>query len=558
MSIELPINIALDKKFYPANRSDDPAVVAITALNTLQSGTYILPSLSTSGVLRNDGNGILLWDEPAAMAVDHVDVDDSLTTGGTFRLLQRGSGDSSLAFSAGVHNYILGIDQNDSSFKIAKGTSLGTSDMLIMNSNNTQLTKNDSTTGSILTLYQKGVGDSKMNFQTQTPANNYSLGVDAATNSFKISNEGVREVLTIDSTSINIGLNTNLLTLTSGEMSFGISGNLFKTNATQTTIGPNAAITSTLANVILGPNSALTTESTHVEVSKNFKIPAATSTGDQGLLFLGGLSMAFMDVPNNLFIGNKNTFSTDSECKLNMFMGINTASLISTGSFNMGFGHNAGQNILSGDANVFMGYRAGEQTTRGSYNTFIGTLCGCENTIGSSNTFVSYEAGKLNISGNKNVCLGQGALEKNTNGSSNIAIGYLAAYQINGSDNIAIGESAFGTSSHISNRCIAIGNNIEISDAVCNDRVCIGHGSTCEIDNGLVLGSVNTRVGICNNSPSEVLDVVGNIRTTGQLILVPQVAPPTPAVKGGLYFDSTLNKLRVCTDDIVPIWADLH
>lgn len=687
---ELPIRIKLDERFFPSNAINEYAEITVTAQNNLQSNTYILPSSSSNGVLTNDGSGYLTWAPPVAYVIDSVEKTDALTDG-TFKVIQHGSGDSSIRFTAGPVDYMIGYDNSESLFKIAKSSSLGTSDIFIMNENNLKLYKLTADTAPMLTIQQAGSGDASINLKAGIV--DYALGIDVSDlinpNSFKISNSssvGTNDVFIANLNGIKMGPSANLLNISTTEFSVGPATNIFTVNTTQTTIGPSSMTTITATGVALGPSNALQTSSTQVDIATNLVLPNTNAAGTQGVIKLGTCRMAHQDATHNTFIGElAGKFNTTGT--YNIGYGEYTGSELTTGAYNTFLGHLSGEWTNTGSDNVFIGYLAGDQNENGSHNvfvgkesgynnvgglyntyigdqaggngisctrntflgyssginisssdnvviganagtgyttatrntfigsltgsadpsiasidisgdpvgsnctfvgfgaggasttgiqnTFTGSFSGCSNTTGDTNDYYGFASGMYNTSGVENVAVGTKSLMNNDGGSGNVAVGTLAlgtcTYQdynigigqyagrnMDGSYNIVIGTNALGAATYKApNNCILIGGNITIADETFTNRVCIGHGSTCTVDNGFILGGASTLVGIGKNNPNQPLDVMGNVQLTGQLVLVPQASAPTPAVKGGIYFDSVAGKLKVCTNTVGPVWETI-
>ncbi|MFL5763841.1 MAG: beta strand repeat-containing protein [Bacteroidia bacterium] len=130
--------------------------------------------------------------------------------------------------------------------------------------------------------------------------------------------------------------------------------------------------------------------------------------------------------------------------------------------------------------NTFTGYNAGQNTNGGSSATFYGYHAGMGNTTGTGNTFVGTNAGPSNTTGGTNTFLGNNAGVNNTTASNNTFIG---------------NNTGLATATQRTN-ATAIGNN-----------------ATVDVDNGFVLGTGITNVGIGTITPTHTLEVTGN--TTG-------------------------------------------
>ena len=172
-----------------------------------------------------------------------------------------------------------------------------------------------------------------------------------------------------------------------------------------------------------------------------------------------------------------------------------------TGYENTSLGSSSMHGNLTGDANTALGY----------FTLYNGTASrGCT-TVGYSSSF--------NTTGNFNTALGWEALYQNTGGTNNVALGVLSLYTTTGNSNIGIGYAA-GYQASTSNE-LYIDNQTRASNAV-------------EKTNSIIYG---------------VMDSVA----TNQILTVNAIIKPIQAVtasapayvKGAIYFDTTLNKLRV-------------
>jgi len=192
----------------------------------------------------------------------------------------------------------------------------------------------------------------------------------------------------------------------------------------------------------------------------------------------------------------------------NTVVGVQAAYTNGTGSENTIVGYQAAFFNVSGVSLTAVGTQAGFSTT-GNYNTFIGTYAGLTNTSGSNNTFVGQASGYL-TTGGYNTFVGQGAGYTTNSGVQNSFFGYLSGYSVTtGSKNVILGSYS-GSTAPIS----STGSNyVVLSDG-----------------DGNVRAYWNGSIGIFNGTISPV-----QATTAG-----------APAyVKGAMYFDTTLNKMRI-------------
>lgn len=165
----------------------------------------------------------------------------------------------------------------------------------------------------------------------------------------------------------------------------------------------------------------------------------------------------------------------------NTFVGGSAGQANTNSSFNSFYGSQAGLSNSSGSGNSFFGTNAGQSTTTTSNNSFFGVQAGLNNT-GFDNTFVGASAGTGNTSGNQNVFVGRSSGLFNTTSSSTTLIGFQANVGVDGLTN----------------------------------ATAIGANATVSRNNAVVLGFVNTNVGIGTSVPNAKLHVSGgNVYVAG-------------------------------------------
>jgi co-chaperonin GroES (HSP10) len=247
--------------------------------------------------------------------------------------------------------------------------------------------------------------------------------------------------------------------------------------------------------------------------------------------------------------------------------GVGAAS-ITQGADNIAIGSKTLYSNTIGYGNTATGVFSLKSNTSGGSNTAHGAYSLQKNTTGIFNTATGSSALNENISGNSNTAVGVAALHQNTTGYSNVAIGRAALfynkYQNNivaigdsalfnngfgttipfeGSSNTAIGSKAllantFGVgntalgynsltlpTSGINNTAIGAYSNVQFSTLT--NATAIGALSYVATSNSLVLGSINginsatvdTKVGIGVNDPSEKLEIgKGRLRFRGNVL----------------------------------------
>ena len=198
----------------------------------------------------------------------------------------------------------------------------------------------------------------------------------------------------------------------------------------------------------------------------------------------------------------------------------------------------------TGYNNVALGYNSLYSNTTGNSNVALGYNSLFSNTTGYNNVALGLNSLYSNTTGNYNTVNGYNSLFSNTTGNSNVALGLQAGYGIagansntTGSNNTFLGFQTIGATTADTNE-IVIGSNA------------VGLGS-----NTTVIGSASTTM---SNIKGRVLigtttdDGVNALQVNGAGIFAGLIKPQqattagAPAyVKGAIYFDTTLNKLRV-------------
>ena len=205
---------------------------------------------------------------------------------------------------------------------------------------------------------------------------------------------------------------------------------------------------------------------------------------------------------SNTAIGSKAMYyNTDGHC--NTALGKETLYSNTTGSFNVANGKQALFSNTTGFDNTAVGDQSMFFNTTGAFNTAIGDWSFRLNTVGNFNTVTGIQAMYKNISGSQNTATGCLALDYNSSGNLNTAVGYFSGLgNTTGNNNTLIGSFADVTDTNLINAG-AIGYNAKVAQS--NSFVIGGTGAN----------AVN--VGIGTSSPTERLDVQGNIKATGTI-----------------------------------------
>lgn len=195
------------------------------------------------------------------------------------------------------------------------------------------------------------------------------------------------------------------------------------------------------------------------------------------------------------------------------------------------------------------------QSTTSQWNVAIGDSAATNLALGANNVVVGTWAFKDHTTGSRNTAIGNFALGESTNGNENTALGENSLANTNSNLNTGIGKNAGLTNFNGTNNTF-LGAFADAGSSSLTNATAIGYRSRVDINNGLVLGSINgvngatsnTNVGIGTTSPTVSLDVEGGIRTrySGSVIR-PVVAglqlvgiPVSPALPAGWDFTNTM------------------
>jgi hypothetical protein len=256
-----------------------------------------------------------------------------------------------------------------------------------------------------------------------------------------------------------------------------------------------------------------------------------------------------LNTGNSVFVGEGAGANDDLSDNRNTLIGLNAGQTNTTATFNTGIGYQALQNSTSNGATAVgynalqnytgirgtaVGFEALKATTTGSSNTAVGYAALSKNTTGGNNTAMGNEA-LLNIttgSNNtgfgkyallfsttavQNTAVGVSAMHTNTTGGSNTAMGFQAMGLNNtGNNNVALGLNALYGNTTGSNN-MALGSSADVTTSGLSNASAIGYNAKVATNNSMVLGGTGAdavKVGIGTTSPSEELEVVGDVKAS--------------------------------------------
>ena len=338
------------------------------------------------------------------------------------------------------------------------------------------------------------------------------------------------------------------------------------------------------SNTAIGSNAgnATTTGSNNTSVGFQSLLNNTTASNNTAIGYQAGFNNT-TGTTNGFFAGYAGYGNTTGN--QNTFVGYASGYVNTTGSNNTGIGFGAfgnGSAGVTGTDNIGIGLLSVNKITSGNYNIGIGTQSLFSNTTASNNTAVGYQAGYSNTTGgitafgwkagysnttaDYNTAIGVYAGYSNTTGQQNTSLGYSAGY----SNTTAIGTTAIGYQAlYNANRTsdttaynTALGFQAGFNTTTGQLNTFIGEQAGYLMTTGsknAIFGSYSGNQGgldIRTASNYIVLsDGDGNPRQyfngsiaifNGTISPVQATTAAAPAyVKGAIYFDTTLNKLRV-------------
>jgi hypothetical protein len=258
------------------------------------------------------------------------------------------------------------------------------------------------------------------------------------------------------------------------------------------------------------------------------------------------------------------------------------------GIYNTAVGINSLSLNVSGQRNTAIGSNSLQANLSGNYNTASGFNALLSNTIGERNTALGYSTSTLNVDGSSNTAVGDRSLLSNISGSQNVAVGALSMYNSTGWNNTAIGEEAlyWNISGGANVTCgfrglflnttgggnVAIGAQAGLTGTNANanttgtynvfigynsgpgsptqltNAIAIGKNAHVSADNSMVLGGTGAdlvNVGIGTQTPSERLEICGNLKVNGVINASGTInASQAIACSSDLRFKKSISRLK--------------
>ena len=224
---------------------------------------------------------------------------------------------------------------------------------------------------------------------------------------------------------------------------------------------------------------------------------------------------------NNVAIG---TVALTSNTTGNSNVAIGTSAMQGnlTGRNHIAIGEGSMADATAGQNNVGVGLYTIRYNTFGQNNAAVGNGALNRNTVGSDNVSMGNNSSYNNTEGYRNTSLGSTSRERSTTGNENVAMGWRSdRFNVSGSQNVTIGAGAgYVGTDHSKSGNVMIGYNAGYNESGSNRLYLENSNSSSpliygEFDNDIL--GFNANVGIGTQSPSERLEVVGNISYTGSI-----------------------------------------
>jgi hypothetical protein len=227
-------------------------------------------------------------------------------------------------------------------------------------------------------------------------------------------------------------------------------------------------------------------------------------------------------------------------------------------------GFDAGYYSSSTNSSNFLGSYAGSYASYSNNSNFLGELAGYYATSTNNSNFLGSFTGGGAVSANNSNFLGRSAgFEASYSNNSNF-LGSLAGHSASGASysnffGTNVGKSFTGN--NVGSNNIIIGTNISLPNAASNSMniggVLFGTGFYSDVNatDPSILPTSTGKIGIGTSTPTEKLDVNGNIYTNGKILIgqlnTAAVAPYALAVNGFAIFTKATVKLNANWPDYV-------
>jgi hypothetical protein len=276
-----------------------------------------------------------------------------------------------------------------------------------------------------------------------------------------------------------------------------------------------------------------TAGSERMRITSSGNVGIGTTSPSEKLHVVGNTKIEGVVIVNSvnssIYIGNSSTGqSSTSTGDRNVVIGPSAFTSNTSARYNTAVGHSAMQYTTTGDFNSVLGNQALLFNIDGSFNVAVGNQSLAFNTNSSNNTAVGYRAlyqaqsrsntgigkealGSLqsSTSSNDNTGIGQGVLNKITSGQRNVGVGFAAGQKYGGGNNniVTANDSVF-----IGAYSDAGGDNQTNQIVIGYNAIGLGSNTVVLGNNSIATTQLKGNVGIGTTSPSEKLEVSGNIK----------------------------------------------
>lgn len=296
-----------------------------------------------------------------------------------------------------------------------------------------------------------------------------------------------------------------------------------------------------------------------LELTGNIRMPATTASA--GIIYSGLSTFAHTYGTSNTFIGKQsgNLSLTGSS---NVGFGFNALNSLTSGISNAAIGHNSLNHTTNGSFNVAIGYSSMANNTTGGDNIAIGSSALSGNIGGSYNVAIGNNALAGITSGTGNTAIGTNAGVGLSDEINNTAVGYTSSIMSGSSNSVVLGATniltgsnsvVLGTgSSLIGSNSILIGNGVTVNT---DNTVKLGNGTTDQLFcSGAYAATTSFTPNLYVSSAGQIMRSTGTFGTVSGSGIATRIAywsgsgtSTTLTSSTNLYWDATNSRLGIGT-----------